>query len=162
MSHLKRWFIPLLLALTPLSSYGLERIGSLGVGMTNQVQNNLPSISFKLQRSRRFAIGGLLGFNNDDTGGGHAAALKIYRNLIDEPQLVFFGSVLAGMIKQKVATVETSGFQVDITMGSEFSFSGLQSLGFSFEFGVSLNKMDDFIIETVGHSFIVSSIHFYL
>ena len=47
-------------------------------------------------------------------------------------------------------------------MGSEFSFAGLSSLGFSVEFGLSLNKVDEFVVETVGDNFIVAGAHFYL
>lgn len=140
----------------------MDRRGRLGVGFANQMKNDLPSLSFKLQRSKSFAIGGQIGFSNSDTGGGHAAAIKIYRNFFDEPHLTFFGSVLGGIIKQKNNSVSQSGFQADLTMGSEFSFPGLESLGFSLEFGVSFNKLDDFVVETVGNNFIVSAVHFYL
>jgi hypothetical protein len=140
----------------------MERIGRLGVGFANQMANSLPSISFKLQKSKAFAFGGQIGYSNSDNGGGSAAAIKIYRNFFDEPHLVFFGSVLGGLINQKTNGVSESGFQADVTLGSEFSFPGLESLGFSLEFGVSFNKVNDFVIETVGNNFVVSAVHFYL
>ena len=143
-------------------SHSMDRRGRLGVGFANQMKNGLPSLSFKLQRSKSFALGGQIGFSNDDNGGGHAAALKVYRNFFDEPNLTFFGSVLGGVIKEKSNGISQSGFQADLTMGSEFSFPGLESLGFSLEFGVSFNKLDDFVVETVGNNFIVSAVHFYL
>ena len=69
---------------------------------------------------------------------------------------------MGALIKEKNGSVDESGFQFDLTFGSEFHFTGLNSLGFSFEFGISMNKMDTFIVETVGHHFITAGIHFYL
>jgi hypothetical protein len=142
--------------------YAVERIGRLGLGMTNQLEGGIPAISFKIQRSKSFALGGILGYNSSDTDGGYGFGLKLYRNFFEEPQLNFYGALTAAVINKKTTFSDVSGFEFDLTMGSEFSFTGLRSIGFSFEFGVSLNKLDDFVIETVGDHFIVSSIHFYL
>ncbi len=147
---------------TSASCYAMDRSGRLGIGFANQMANDLPSISFKLQKSQAFAFGGQIAYSNDDNGGGSAAAVKIYRNFFDEPHLLFYGSVLGGMISRNRAGESDSGFQADITLGSEFSFPGLESLGFSLEFGASFNKLDDFVLETVGNNFLVSAVHFYL
>ena len=152
----------LLLTLSSQSTYALERLSRLGIGFANQMANNIPSISFKLQRSKSFAFEGQFAYSNAENGGGTAAAVKIYRNFFDEPHLSFFGSLLGGMISEKRNNSSESGFQVDVTLGSEFSFRGLESLGFSLEFGVSLNKLSDFVVETVGNNYLVSAVHFYL
>ena len=114
-------------------------------------------------QSKSLGIGGLIGMSTSDTDGGHTAGLKLYRLFFQEPQLNFYGSVLGALVKKSTGgSDDGSGFQVDITLGTEFSFSGLSSLGFSFEFGVSMNKINDFVLETVGYHFMTSSIHFYL
>ncbi len=152
-------FLEMLIGPTALA---VDRRYRLGLGMTSQLKNELPSLSFKLQRTRSFALGGLLGYSSDSNRGGHAAGLKLYRNLFNEPQLSFYGAMMAAILQEKTATRDQSGFQVDLSLGSEFHFTGLKSLGFSLEFGVSLNKIDDFIIETIGNNFVVSAVHFYL
>jgi hypothetical protein len=139
-----------------------DRRGRLGAGMSSQLQINQPSISFKLQKSKSFALGGVFGINSDEQSGGLGGGIKLYRNIFDEPQLNFYAAGLVGFISQKTSSISQSGFQVDLTLGSEFSFRGLGSLGFSFEFGLSLNKVDSFVIETVGNNFIVAGAHFYL
>lgn len=144
------------------SPLAMERNGRLGVGFANQMANSLPSVSFKLQKNKAFAFGGQIGYSNEVNGGGTAAAVKVYRNFFDEPHLVFYGSVLGGLVSTKNAGTSESGFQADVTLGSEFSFPGLESLGFSLEFGVSFNKINDFVVETVGNNFLVSAVHFYL
>ena len=143
-------------------SWAMERYSRLGVGFSSQMKNDIPALSFKLQKSKSFAFGGLLGFSNNDNKGGYGAAIKLYRNIFDEPNLTFYSSVLAGILKEKKKGISNSGFQTDITLGSEFSFTGLQSLGFSLEFGISFNKLDSFTSETVGNNFLVSAVHFYL
>ena len=144
------------------STYAFERVSRLGLGFSSQMKNDTPSLSFKLQKNKSFAFGGLIGYSSDDNGGGYAAALKIYRNIFEEPHLTFFGSVLGGIVSSDNAGTTESGFQADLTLGSEFSFQGLESLGFSLEFGVSFSKLDDFVMETVGNNFVVSAVHFYL
>lgn len=150
------------LTLISTSSFGAERIGRLGVGLSNQLKNELNSISFKIQKSRSFAFGGMVNMDTSDTGGW-GAGLKLYKNVFEEPQANFYFSFLGALMNRKKSDgTETSGFQIDLTAGSEFSYSGLQSLGLSFETGLSFNKLDEFAVQTTGSLFIIGSIHFYL
>jgi len=140
-----------------------EQEGRLGVGTSNQLITNMPGLSVKLQKSSSFAFGAVFAIDSDEMSGGYGAGVKLYKLLFDEPQLNFYSSLLAALINQKYTKIiDKSGFQFDLTLGSEFHFSGLQSLGFSFEFGVSFNKIEDFKIQTVGHNFFSAGIHFYL
>ncbi len=157
------WLISLsCLVLSPIGQAS-DRVGRLGVGTSNQIATNLPAISFKIMNDPTFAIGGLFGVSTSNSGGGHAAGLKLYKIIYDEPQLQFFASGMGAILKRKSKTDSGgSGFQLDFTLGSEFSFQGLESIGFSFEFGVSMNKIDEVVIETVGYHFVTAAIHFYL
>mgnify|MGYP000356727625 CR=1 FL=1 len=149
--------------LLSLSTYAIDRTGRLGLGMSNQLKNDIPAISFKIQKSKGTAFGAMIGADTDEKDGGWGAGFKVYRNIFDEPQLNFYGALMVGVINQKLGVGESNtGFQADATLGSEFSFTGLSSIGLSFEFGVSFNKMDDFRVQTVGDSFIVAAAHFYL
>lgn len=151
-----------LIAMLVTQVFATDRIGRLGLGFTNQLQNNTPSISFKLQRSKSFAFGGFFGLDTGDDGGWDAG-IKLYRVIFDEPQLTFYSHFLGALINEKSDGIkDESGFQFDVGMGSEFSFRGLESLGFSVEFGFSLYKVDEFVIQTVGSNFVIGSVHFYL
>jgi hypothetical protein len=171
MQKLSRNFTPRLLTLLltlALSAFiftkahALEKTNRLGVGMTNQLKNDFPALSFKMQKNRSFAYGGMAGISTSDTNGGYGVGLKIYRNIFDEPQLNFYMAGAGALLSNKVAGVSKSGFQIDLSFGSEFHFTGLNSLGFSVEFGVSANKKGSFVFETLGNNFIVSGVHFYL
>lgn len=152
------------LGLTP-KALGMSRdlVGRLGVGMSQQLINGIPSLSIKLQRSSTFAFGALLGFKNSDADGGLGAGLRLYRILFDEPLLNFYAAGTGAIVTKKTLTTSSSGFQFDFTLGSEFHFAGLESLGFSFEFGFSINKLNEnFTLETVGNHILQAGIHFYL
>jgi len=151
------------LLFTPLAQ-SKDHQGKLGLGFSNQLVNKLPALSFKLQKGRSSAYGGLMAIDTEDPGGGFGMGLKYYGLLFDEPQLNFYYSLLGAYISQKNANSNDNdtGFQFDLTLGSEFVFQGLESIGFSFEFGLSFNKVQEFHIETVGNGLFAAGIHFYL
>ena len=139
-------------------------VGRLGIGMANNLVTGTPVLSTKLQRNRASAIGGVFGLDSNEDGSFYALGLKYYRYIYEEPQLNFYSAFQGNIFTyQNEETEETeNGYQVDGTLGSEFSFQGLESIGFSFEFGISFNKyQDQSRIQTIGVNFIQSSIHFY-
>lgn len=141
--------------------------GRMGVGATNQLANDIPAISLKIQQSKTFALGGLVGFKSDQDQTLYGAGVKFYRIIFDEPQLNFY---LAGLFAtlnylDEVRDEVKGGYQIDGTMGSEFHFQGLESIGFSFEFGISARNADaegGTSIETLGDQFVKAAVHFYL
>lgn len=156
-------FILFVAMVTLETSYAVDRRGRLGAGISNQLLlDNVPSVSFKLQTARTTSVGLMFALDTDDDGG-LGSGLKISQNFFEEPQLVFYGAFLGAFLNDKrLVGEDQSGFQFDFTLGSEFSFSGLKSLGFHFEFGVSLNKLEKFRVQTVGSQLLVMGIHFYL
>lgn len=143
--------------------YAVDLKNRLGVGVTNQLINQLPALSVKIQRSDLFAYGGILGLKSSEVNGGFSAGLKLYRNIFREPNLTFYGAILGALVNSKTIYSSSTGFQLDATLGSEFHLQGLDSIGFSFEFGASINKLNDsFSIGTAGYHFINAAIHFYL
>ncbi len=160
----------ILLVLLPHFVQAADLRGRMGIGVTNQLANDLPAVSLKIQQTKTFAIGGLLGFKSDSDNTLYGAGVKFYRIIFDEPQLNFY---MAGLLatqsflndEDKVKT----GYQLDGTMGSEFHFVGLESIGFSFEFGVSARtahksgeKDRGTSFQTLGDQFIKAAVHFYL
>src|SRR5665647_1138055 len=137
---MKQKYLFLFLFLIPSLTMAADMRGRLGVGATNQLANGLPALSIKIQQSKTFALGGVLGFQSDQDHTIYGAGVKFYRIIFDEPQLNFY---MAGLLAKEnfVNGASTKdGFQMDGTMGSEFNFSGLESIGFSFEFGFSVRN----------------------
>ena len=161
-------FFPLpfvLLFLWPLSSEAIDRRGRLGIGFSNELKMDPSALSFKLQQSRALSLGVLIGFSSAEDNATLGGGLKLYRNIFEEPLLHFYSSLLLAGVRKKThrGVSSTTGFQGDLTLGSEFSFAGLQALGITMEMGLSFHKFDEFIIETVGkEAFFVAAMHFYL
>lgn len=157
----------ILLVLCPTLLMAADLRGRMGVGFSNQLANELPAISLKIQQSKTFAIGGLVGFQSNEEATLYGAGLRFYRIIFDEPQLNFY---LAGLVATQnyidPADDKTkSGYQVDGTLGTEFHFSGLESIGFSFEFGISARNTDPEdgnSFQTLGDNFLKAAVHFYL
>lgn len=161
-----RKLFPLIFALlVSTSAFAADLRGRMGVGASNQLANNIPAVSLKIQQSKTFALGGLVGFKSDQDNTLYGAGVKLYRIIFDEPQLNFY---LAGTFATLNFLDEKenakSGFQIDGTMGSEFHLSGLESIGFSFEFGLSARNADEHgtSLQTLGDQFVKAAVHFYL
>lgn len=158
-------FFVFFLLILSAQSFGADLRGRMGVGASNQLANNVPAISLKVQQSKTFALGGLVGFKSDQDNTLYGAGVKFYRIIFDEPQLNFYLAGLFAMENYLDEKEETkSGYQIDGTMGSEFHLSGLESIGFSFEFGLSARNADKHgsSIQTLGDQFVKAAVHFYL
>ncbi len=130
--------------------------------MNSQLKSSIPALSIKTQRSATYAFEALFGTKFSDNDDSLGIGAKFFRIIFEEPQLNFYFAGMGALIKSDQQSSST-GFQFDATFGSEFSFAGLQSLGFSLEFGMSANKINDsFTLETVGDHFVVAGAHFYL
>lgn len=159
-------FISLFASVLSLNVYAADLRGRIGVGGTNQLANGLPAVSLKVQQNKSFAMGALLGFKTDQDNTLYGAGVKFYRIIFDEPQLNFY---LSGLFAtQNYFDNEDdkvkSGYQVDGTLGTEFHFSGLESIGFSFEVGVSARSAESSgsSFQTLGDQFLKAAFHFYL
>jgi hypothetical protein len=142
---------------------GQDLVGRLGVGMTQTFANNLSALSFKMLTSPSLGFGAMLGIKDSDAEKSLGVGIKGYKIIFDEPLLQFYGAGMIAMLSKKTPNKTLSGQQVDLTLGTEFHFAGLESLGFSVEFGLSFHNLEDSLtIETVGHHFLQGGIHFYL
>jgi hypothetical protein len=137
--------------------------GRLGVGINDTLANNTTAISFKLQRSDNFSIGALAGLKYSTSSSGYGFGLKFYRLIFDEPNATFYMMGAALLLNSELLDFSSLGFQIDGGLGTEIYLSGLESVGFSFEFGLSIYQYGtDFTFTTMGNSILKAGIHFYL
>ncbi len=164
LASLAGWCLCLGLLVSAGRTFAIDRSGRLGIGASHQFKNGVPALSFKLQQSPVFAVGGLLGYRDGGAqSDGHGLGVKFYRRLFEESQLNFYAACLVVWPFKQGPSGGTDQFQLDFTLGSEFHFAGLESLGFSLEFGLSAHKTaDGLAIQTAGDKFLASSVHFYL
>ncbi len=159
----------LLYCFTAFSSWAVNRHGRLGLGISNELKVDVPAVSFKFQKSQSFALGALIGLNSSEETGKLGAGIKVYHNFLKGPQLYFYSSFLGAIVSKKIQNNTGSidshrSFQVNLTLGTEFSFTGLNSIGFSMETGFAFSKFEKFVVETVGgrSTFFIGAMHFYL
>lgn len=139
--------------------------GRLGLGMTSHIESGMKALSMKLQRNRSSALGGHLGIDSSSDGMYYALGLKGYRYIYEEPQLNFYSTLGLGLFSYKNPATDDpeQGYQIEGMLGAELSLQGLESVGFSFEFGIGFSKYDgETHLKTVGHNILVSAVHFYL
>lgn len=145
------------------NAFALNLQNRLGIGFSNQLITGGPVLSIKLQNAYNFAIGGLLGVSSEENDTNYAAGLKLYRIIYDEPQLTFYLAGMGAFFTYEFEEETHSGHQLDASFGSEFHFQGLESIGFSFEFGLGASRFEDKNrFSTIGNSFVKSAVHFYL
>ncbi len=135
--------------------------GRMGAGFVNQFSNSsadrpVPAISVKYGISRDTGILGAFGFNTRVpaamTLGG-----KLFKNLFMENNLNFYVAAGLAYVKQSVAGVDILGL-----FGAEYFIPGIESLGLSFESGVSAsNGSGSMELSSVGYVFMNAGVHFY-
>lgn len=135
--------------------------GRLGLGFTNQIASSengtIPALSAKYYVSRSFATSMGLGFDTKNNDSTVAVGLKLYKNLFYETNLIFYGGAGLAIVSRQGTKTQGSLF-----LGSEFFFSQLPSLGFTFEAGIrGDNYTGSFAIRTIGDSFLTGGMHFY-
>ena len=153
------------MVLSSVTANAASLVGRLGIGYSKHLVNDMSTMSLKLQRNRSTALGMSFGIDSGSESTNYALGGKIYRYIYEEPQLNFYSALGINIFTYKNEDDDKTeqGHQIDGTFGSEFSFQGLESLGFSFEFGIRASKYnDENRVQTAGQSMIQSAIHFYL
>lgn len=136
--------------------------GRLGIGYNNQFENSaapngVPGISVKYGLTRDIAAAGIVGVSTGSPSNS-VVGIKLFKNIFYETNLNFYFVIGGGL----VSASGRSGSQLLTGFGAEFFIPGIESLGFSFETGASLDNLSgSFDLKTMGVSFLNGGIHFY-
>ena len=133
----------------------------LGAGFVSQIatteEGRLPAIDAKYYFTKRVAASLGVGFDTRNDRSAFGIGSKFFYNLFGEQNLLFYTGAGIAVLSRSGTKVQYSGF-----FGSEFFFTDLPSLGFSFEAGLrGDNTRGKFSIRTTGDSFLTAGIHFY-
>jgi len=127
---------------------------------STQLTNGVPAISIKYGMAPRSMLEVIGGFYSG-TGGSGVAALKYMYTLHSESYVNFYFLMGGGFVSanQRTGTEFLGG------LGTEFFIPGMDSVGMSFEAGMSLENLSqasgNFVVKTFGVSFINAGMHFY-
>ncbi len=136
--------------------------GRLGIGYVDQFADyspffDLPALSAKYAITKDIAVLGCFGINTRDPAA-YTFCLKVMKNIFYEINLNFYAGGAFGVLMRDSKT--GIGFQG--LFGTEIFIPGIESLGLSFEAGVSASNITgSFAIRTLGLSFLHAGVHFY-
>jgi hypothetical protein len=152
----------LLLGFTP-SVEAKELVGRMGLGYnaqfsSTQLTNGAPAISIKYGMAPRSMVEVVGGFYSGSNGSG-VAALKYMYTLHPESYANFYFLLGGGFVSANAR----SGTEWISGLGAEFFIPGVDSVGISFEAGMSLENItsSSFVVKTFGVSFVQAGMHFY-
>ncbi len=143
----------------------------LGIGYTRQLSVDLPSITVQYYPKSNLGISMALGVDAQEDISKFGFMAKAYRIVFVEQHMNFYFGGGAGIFSQESpgfsagskAGDNESGFALSAYGGGEFFIPGLDSLGFSFEFGVGVVSLSSHVrFRTLGTHPIRAGIIFYL
>ncbi len=146
----------------PASAHAKNLHARVGLGYNSQFANSsatngVSAVSLKYGLTRDIAAAAVIGLGTQNPKNG-VTAVKLFKNLFFENNLNFYFVVGGGI----VSAAGVTGAEFLGGFGSEFFIPGLESLGFSFEVGASMDNLGGgFALKTFGASFLNAGIHFY-
>lgn len=162
MSHFKHLLIIFALFLGTQNLYAVDLANRLGVGYSNQMSADLPMITARYYPNSMTGLSLALGVNTENNESRFGALAKLYRVVFTEKNMNFYVGGGAGLLSIETAGVNQSGFELNAFLGGEFFFSGLESLGFTFEAGVGIRSdSDGTLFRTIGDHPLRGGIIFY-
>ncbi|WP_413294080.1 organic solvent tolerance protein [Bdellovibrio sp. HCB185ZH] len=139
----------------------------LGVGVKSHSTLDLPELAVVYNPSTELQISGGLGIDTEKDKSKFAATAGVRRIVFKEQNMNFYMGGTLGLVNWEEFNTTTaknekqSGFELDAVFGGEFFFSGLESLGFTFEGGVGVISADNVRFRTIADSPFRAGIIFY-
>ncbi len=127
-------------------AHAVDLANRLGVGYSNQLSEDLPAMTARYYPNSSTGMSLALGVNTENNNSRFGVLAKLYRIIFTEKNMNFYIGGGAGLLSvEKIPTGGTtfenqSGFELLGFVGGEFFFSGLESLGFTFEAGVGIRS----------------------
>lgn len=161
-------FTPLILAafaLMALPTQAKDLTSRLGVGYADQfgVEGGLPSLAVRYYPNPELGVAAHLGVDTEKDNSKFGFMAKVFRILFMEDNMNFYMGAGAGLIsREQAGGTNDSGFELSGYFGGEFFFTGLDSLGFSFEAGVGVTSISSEVrFRTIGDHPLKAGIIFY-
>lgn len=149
-------------ALAPCSAQARDMHARFGIGYNGAFANTdkangVPGVSFKYGFTPDLAIAAIIGISTAEPSNS-VTAVKLFKNVFFENNLNFYFTLGGGVVNAE----DNSGAEFITALGAEFFIPGIESLGLSFETGVSFTNLSgSFVLNTLGASILNAGVHFY-
>lgn len=160
-----RFLVVLLSVVTSFAS-AKDLSSRLGIGIKNNSAVDLPQLATVYYPNEDFALTAGLGTDTEENNSKFVFNVGARRILFKENNMNFYYGGQVGMLNIETPTGagnsdKESGFELNVVFGAEFFFTGLDSLGFSFEGGVGLSSLDETRFRTIGDHPLKAGLVFY-
>lgn len=144
------------------TTYAKDLTSRLGVGFSNQMIVDLPGLVAKYYPNNSLGLSAAIGVDTENNASKFGFLVKVFRVIFPEDHMNFYMGAGAGLLSLEQQGSNSSGFELSGFVGGEFFFTGLESLGFSFEAGIGVISISNGVrFRTIGHSPIQAGITFY-
>lgn len=154
----------LFVLITLISSFGFTKdlTHRFGIGVKNNTSEQLPSIATVYHYSSDFAFTGGVGVDTQKDYSKFQLHGGVRKVIFAEMNLNFYAGAQLGMVNyEEPVAGKQSGFELLGVFGTEFFFTGLENVGFSFEGGLGVASLKNVRFRTVGDDPFRAGILFY-
>lgn len=131
--------------LSGFSAHAVDLTSRLGIGLSQQMGAvEVPMVTGHYYPNSQFGISLGFGMDTEDESSKLGALAKVVKLIFTENQMNFYMGGAVGFVNHEERNATTaliednSNVEVSALIGGEFFFSGLDSLGLSFETGISV------------------------
>jgi len=122
----------------------------LGLGIKNNTAQSIPSLAIVYNINNDMALTGGFGFDSRRDYSTSQVNIGIRHAIFHETNLHFYGGGQAAIVSYEDPTNgKKSGFEANLVLGTEFFFSGLENVGFTFEGGLGLSTVYNTRVRTL-------------
>lgn len=143
-------------------SFAKDMSQRLGVGIQNNTSQSLPSLGLVYNVNSNFAMTGGFGVDTQKDYSAMQLQAGIRHVIFHENNLHFYAGGQVGLVNYENPTDgKSSGFEANLIMGTEFFFTGLDNVGFTFEGGLGLSSVKNTRVRTIANDPFKAGIIFY-
>lgn len=163
---MKKYFLVCAIYLTAFLfttvSFSKDMSQRLGVGIQNNTSQSLPSLALVYNVNSNFAMTGGFGVDTQKDYSAMQLQAGIRHVIFHENNLHFYAGGQVGLVNyENPVDGKMSGFEANLIMGTEFFFSGLENVGFTFEGGLGLSSVKNTRVRTIANDPLRAGIVFY-
>ncbi|MFN3697254.1 MAG: organic solvent tolerance protein [Pseudobdellovibrio sp.] len=134
----------------------------LGFGIKDNTSESIPSLALVYNLNGMTAVTGGLGVDTKKDYSKFQINGGIRHIIFHENQLHFYAGGQLGLVTLENPTdKKNTGFEANVIIGTEFFFTGLENVGFSFEGGIGLSTVAQTRIRTIADHPLKGGIIFY-
>ncbi len=134
----------------------------LGIGIKDNTFISVPSVAAIYNVNNDFSVTGGLGFDTEKDNSTFQINAGIRHVIFHENNLHFYtGGQVASLSQEQPITGKENGLEVKFILGTEFFFSGLENIGFSFEGGLELSTYKQTRVRTFADHPLKAGLIFY-